>query len=123
MAVIATDTTRYSQVVKGEFWPESGWGKEVVTTAIANFTVVRKVDGAGSWIVCAAGAGLPDANDSIGIVLMATQEDPAKKIVMTKGPARVAKQSLITYAGVSAPDLATIVAKLESVDIQVEEQI
>lgn len=123
MTIIATDKARYSQLVKGEFWPQNGWGKEVVTTAIADFTVVRKVDGAGAWIVCAAGAGLPDANDSIGIVLLATAEDSAKKVVMTKGPARVAKQSLVTYGGVSAPDLATIVAKLESVNIQVEEQI
>lgn len=123
MTVIATDSARYSQVVKGEFWPNVGWGKEVVTTAIADFTVVRKVDGAGAWVVCSAGAGLPDANDSIGIVLMATQEDSAKKIVMTKGPARVAKQSLVTYGGITTPDLATIVAKLESVDIQVDEQI
>lgn len=120
MAVIATDTTRYSQVVKGEFWPEDGWGKEVVTTAIANFTVVRKALGVGNWLVMSAA---PAAGDSVGIVLMATQEDPAKKIVMTKGPARVAKQSLITYGGISAPDLATIVGRLEGNNIQVEEQI
>ena len=120
MAVIATDSTRYSNVVKGEFWTESGWGKEVATTAVANFTVVRKVLGAGAWLAMTAA---PAAGDSVGIVLMATQEDPAKKIVMTKGPARVAKQSLITYGGITGPDLATIVARLEGINIQVEEQI
>lgn len=120
MAIVATDSTRYSNVVKGEFWPEDGWGKEVATTAIANFTVVRKALGAGNWLVMSAA---PAAGDTIGIVLMATQEDPAKKIVMTKGPARVAKQGLITYAGITAPDLATIIARLEAVLIQVEEQI
>lgn len=120
MAIVATDSTRYSNVVKGEFWPEEGWGKEVVTTAIANFTVVRKALGAGNWLVMSAP---PAAGDTVGIVLMATQEDPAKKIVMTKGPARVAKQGLITYAGVTAPDLATIIARLEGINIQVDEQI
>lgn len=120
MTIIATDSARYSQVVKGEFWPEKGWGKEVVTTAIANFTVVRKALGVGNWLVMSAA---PAAGDSVGIVLMATEEDSAKKFVMTKGPARVAKQSLITYGGITAPDLATVIARLESINIQVDEQI
>lgn len=118
MTVIATDTARYSQLVKGEFWPEKGWGKEVATTTMPFGTVAKFASG--SW---AALAAAPIAGDKLGIVLLATGEDSTKKVIMVKGPARIAKQSLVLWVGATDPNKAAVYAALEAADIQVEEQI
>lgn len=118
MAIIATDGSRYGNVFKAEFWPEKGWGKEIAVTALAMGTVV-KFTGA----LVAALVAPPIAGDKIGVVGMTTEEDVTKKLIMVKGPAVVAKQSLVTFAGVTAPQLATIYAALEAVNIQVNDQI
>jgi hypothetical protein len=117
MAIIATDVSRYGNLVKREFWPEKGWGKEVATTAIPFGTVV-KFTGAAVAVLTAP----PIAGDKIGVVLLATEEDATKKLVMTKGPSVLAKSQLITFAGVTAPQLVTIYAALEAVNMQVNDQ-
>lgn len=118
MAVIATDQARYSQLVKAEFWPEKGYGKEVATTALPFGTVAKFATG-----VWSALAAAPVAGDKLGVVLNATEEDAAKKIVMVKGPAVLAKQSLVLWAGATEPNKAAVYAALEAVNIQVNEQI
>jgi len=118
MAVIATDTKRYATLVKKEFWPEAGWGKEVATTALAFGTVAKF--SSGSW---AALTAVPAEGDKLGVVLLATAEDSAKKIVMVKGPAILGKAELVLWSGATDPNKAAVYAALEAVGIQVNDQI
>jgi hypothetical protein len=118
MAIIATDISRYSNLVKAEFWPEKGWGKEVAVTALPFGTVV-KFTGAAVAVLTVP----PIAGDKIGVVLLATEEDSTKKLVMVKGPSILAKGALITFAGVTAPQLVTIYAALEAVGMQINDQV
>jgi hypothetical protein len=118
MPTIAVDTKRYSALVKKEFWPEAGWGKEVAATTLPFGTVAKFATG--TWSALAAA---PGADDKLGVVLLATEEDGTKKQIMVKGPAIVGKAELVLWSGVTDPDKAAVYAALEAVGIQVNDQI
>ena len=114
MAVIATDVSRYAQLVKAEFWTDKGWGKEVSATVLPFGTVAKKT--AGVW---AALTVAPVAGDVLGVVTIATEEDATRKLIIVKGPVILAKESLVVPAGIAV----AAIAALEAANMQIADQV
>lgn len=131
MAVIATDTPRFSNVVKAELFPEIAYCRAIVTVndAAATLkvgTVLGKVSVGGKYKVAVEtssdGSKVADAIVIQEITIPATTD--TKVVVLLKGPAAVSKGALIldsTYDSNAKKN--AIYASLEAKDIKVLETV
>lgn len=131
MAVIATDTPRFSNVVKAELFPEIAYCRAVVTVndAAATLkvgTVLGKVTASGKYKVAVETAS--DGSKVADAIVIQEVTVPAstdtKVVVLLKGPAAVSKGALIldsTYDS-DAKKLAVYTA-LEAKGIKVLETV
>ena len=131
MAVIATNTPRFSNVVKAELFPEIAYCRAVVTVndAAATLkvgTVLGKVTASGKYKVAVETAS--DGSKVADAIVIQEVTVPAstdtKVVVLLKGPAAVSKGALIldsTYDS-EAKKLAVYTA-LEAKGIKVLETV
>lgn len=132
MALIATDTLRYSNTVKFELAPEQSFCREVVTVneaagkTYAVGTVLGKVTATGKYKITEATA-VDGSQNAIAVVLedktIAATTD-TKVLVLARGPAIVSKSALAfgsTYD--TGPELAAGYASLATVNILVNDTI
>ena len=105
MAQIATDTPRFSNVVKAEQWPEFGWCRAVVTYNGAAATlkvgqVLGKVTATGKYKIAVEtavdGSKVADAIVIQEVTAAATTD--TKVLVLINGDALVSKAALILDA-------------------------
>ena len=128
MTIVAQDTARFSNLVKGELWPATGFcRKEVVVNEAAAKTyavgtVLGKVTATGKYKIAvetavdgskvAAAVVISDA--SIGAAV------DTKLVVLVKGPAEVSQGALVldaTYNDQAKKD--AVYASLEALNINV----
>ena len=139
MSLVLTETARLGNVLKHEYDPSSGFTREVVTVNLAAGatlvagTVLAKVTATGKYIVqdssLASGSGLESAGVLLGsdelhpYAVIPTTTD-TKVLMLARGPAVVAKQSLVFGAGTDtdAEKLAEY-TRLAALGIVVSEQI
>lgn len=131
MSVIATDTPRFSNVVKGELWPELTYCRAVVTVndAAATLkvgTVLGKVAADGKYKVAVQTA--VDGTATADAIVIQETTVPAttdtKVLVLVKGPAAVSKAGLILDATYDqASEKAAVYASLEAKGIKVLETV
>lgn len=132
MAVIATDTLRYSNVVKHEYEPSIPFCRDLVTvnetsgkTYVVG-TVLGKVTATGKYKIC-----VQTASDGSQIAAAIVGEDKTiaantdtKVMALVRGPATVAKQALTLDASHDLQaEKDAIYAALEAKNILVVEQI
>ena len=132
MPIIATDTPRYSNVVKHEYAPETGYTRLVVTvneatakTYVAG-TVLGKVTANGKYMISVQTA--VDGSQTADAIVLGDATIPAttdtKVLVLVRGPAIVAKSELVLDATHNTgPELAAIYAALEAKGILVNDSI
>ena len=106
MAIIATEAKRYSNVVKNELWPESGYTRLVVTVneaAAKSYVpgmVLGKVTSGGKYKLAVETA--TDGSKVADAIVLGEQAIAAatdtKVLVLIKGPAIVNKAGLILDA-------------------------
>jgi hypothetical protein len=131
MAVIGTDTPRFSNVVKAELFPEIAYCRAVVTVndaaATLNVgTVLGKVTVGGKYKVSVE---TEDDGSEVADAIVVQQIDvPAatdtKVVVLLRGPAAVSKAGLILDATYDdAPKKAVMYAALEAKGIKVLETV
>lgn len=131
MSVIATDTPRFSNVVKNELWPEMAYCRAVVTVndAAATLkvgTVLGKVTADGKYKVAVQTA--VDGTATADAIVIQETTVPAttdtKVLVLVKGPAAVSKAGLILDATYDqASEKAAVYASLEAKGIKVLDTI
>lgn len=112
MTIIATDSARLSQLVKGEYAPDMAYCRQVATYNGAATTFVQ------GQLVGAAGVVPATAADIVGIVMegaVAPLNTNTKVLTMFRGPATVSAFGLVLGA-LAAADVA---AALEAKGIQV----
>lgn len=135
MAIIATDTTRFSAVVKHEYRPDLAICREVVTVNDAAATlrvgaVLGKVTATGKYKLVEATAAdgsqnavavvIADALGNSGDIALAANTD-TKVLVLARGPVIVADAALQLGATVdTGPEKAAVYASLKAVGITVE---
>lgn len=123
MATIASDTTRYGNLVKQELWPANGYTRDAVianeTTAktYAVGTVLGLVTATSKYKISLQAAA--DGSQNPAAVVLDDYTVPANTdttvLAMTRGPAMLAKQALLLDASFStAPQKAAAYAALEA---------
>lgn len=132
MPIIASDTPRYSNVIKHEYAPELGYTRLVVTvneaaakTYVAG-TVLGKVTADGKYKIAVQtavdGSAVADAI-VLGDVSIAAATD-TKVLVLVRGPAIVAKGELVLDATYDlAAEKNAVYAALEAKGILVNDSI
>lgn len=138
MAVVATETQKFSNVVKHEYAPESAYCREVITMNDAAATisigaVLGKVTATGKYklVTVAANDGSQNAvavviGNAFGAALPTTlaATTDTKFLVLARGPVMIGKAALQVGADVdTAPELAVVYASLASVGIIAADQI
>lgn len=126
MTVIAQDTNRFSNLVKHELWPETGYcRKEVVVNEAAAKTyavgtVLGKVTATGKYKIAVETA--VDGSKVAAAIVMSDASIAAatdtKVVVLVKGPLEVSKGALVldaTYDNDAKKD--AVYASLEAVNI------
>lgn len=132
MAIIATEAKRYSNVVKNELWPESGYTRLVVTVneaAAKSYvpgTVLGKVTADGKYKIAVQTA--IDGSEVADAIVLGEQAIAAatdtKVLVLIKGPAIVNKAGLILDATYDlAAEKAAVYASLEAKGINVNDGV
>lgn len=128
MTVQFTDTARYSNLVKGELWPATGYcRKEVVVNEAAAKTyavgtVLGKVTATGKYKI-AVETAVDGSKVAAAIVISDAAIGAAvdtKLVVLVKGPAEVSQGALVldaTYNDQAKKD--AVYASLEAVNINV----
>lgn len=116
MSVIATDSTRFSAVVKWEDEPATGYCREsiVINDAAATLkvgTVLGKVTATGKWKV-ALSAAVDGSQTPAGVYIMDGQglsqdlilaaNTDTKAIILARGDAIVADAGLVLGTGITA---------------------
>lgn len=128
MTVIAQDTNRFSNLVKHELWPETGYcRKEVVALEAAAKTyavgtVLGKITASGKYKIAVETA--VDGSKVAAALVIGDQSIAAttdtKVVVLLKGPAEVSKDALVldaTYDNDTKKD--AVYASLEALGINV----
>mgnify|MGYP003450268578 FL=1 len=128
MTIVAQDTSRFSNLVKHELWPETGYCRKEVTVneaAIKTYavgTVLGKVTATGKYKIAVETA--VDGSKVAAALVIADQSIAAatdtKVVVMVKGPAEISKGALVldaTYDNDAKKD--AVYASLEAVGINV----
>ena len=131
MTLLATDTPRFSNVVKQELWAESGYTRAVVTVngPAATFKIVTalgKVTADGKYLAAIQtavdGSAVVDAIVIRETVIPATTD--TKVLVLLKGPAVISKAGLILDASYNLDaEKAVVYASLEAKGIQVDDAV
>lgn len=131
MAVIATDTPRFSNVVKGELWPELSYCRAVVTVndsaaTLTVGTVLGKVTVSGKYKVAVETA--TDGSEVADAIVIQEVTVPASTdtnvLVLLKGPAVVSKGGLTLDASYNDNTKKNAVyAALEAKGIKVIETV
>lgn len=126
MSVIATDSTRFSAVVKSEFQPELGYCRESVVIndtaqTIKVGTVLGKVTATGKYRVALSassdgsqtpvGVYIADGIGQSGDLVLAASTD-TKAIILARGPAIVADAGLTLGTGITAAAAKTALQAL-----------
>lgn len=96
MPVIATDTPRFSNLVKHEYEPSIAYCRELLTVASGNYplgTVLGKVTATGAWVVAKETA--TDGSKVPAAVVIQAGTGVTKVLAFVRGPARVSKKALI----------------------------
>ena len=102
MTVLATDTPRYSNLVKAELWPEKGFCRQSVTCLEGSAktykvgTVLGKITASGKYKICVQTA-VDGSQTAAAIVLedkSVSASTDTKVLVMLRGPAMVSKSAL-----------------------------
>ena len=106
MTVQFVDTSRFSNLVKHELWPETGYCRKEVTVneaAIKTYavgTVLGKVTATGKYKIAVETA--VDGSKVAAALVIGAQSIPAttdtKVVVLVKGPAEVSKDALVLDA-------------------------
>lgn len=128
MTVIATDTARYSNLVKHELWPETGFCRKEVTVneaaakTYAVGTVLGKVTADGKYKIAVQTA--VDGSQTAAAVVIDDHSIAAatdtKIVVLVKGPAEVSKGALVLDATYDLDaEKAAVYASLEALNINV----
>lgn len=128
MTVIATDKNRYSNLVKHELWPETGFCRKEVTVneaaakTYAVGTVLGKVTADGKYKI-AVQTAVDGSQTAAAIVIddhsIAATTD-TKIVVLVKGPAEVSKDALVLDATYDLDaEKAAVYASLEALNINV----
>lgn len=128
MPLIATETMRYSHLVKQELWAEKGFNRDVVTAnegAAATYavgTVLGKVTATGKYKICTAAA--TDGSEVAAAVVLEDKAVAAttdtKVLVMLRGPAIISKAALVLAADINLDaEKAAVYAALEAKGILV----
>lgn len=128
MTIIATDTARFSNLVKHELWPETGYCRKEVTVneaAIKTYavgTVLGKVTATGKYKIAVETA--VDGSKVAAAIVMSDASIAAatdtKLVVLVKGPLEVSKGALgldATYDNDAKKD--AVYASLEAVGINI----
>lgn len=132
MGLIATDTARFSNLVKQELWPEQGFNRDVVTVneaAAADYvvgTVLGKITASGKYIISKADA--IDGSEVAAAVVVEAKAIPAttdtKVLVLLRGPAIVSKSALVLDATINTdPEKLAVYTALEAKGILVNNTI
>ena len=127
MAVIATDKTRLSHLLKQEYAAELAYCRSVL---VANDsaqtyeigTVLGKVTATGKWKVCVQNAA--DGSQNPAAIVMESKAIPAttdtKVLALTRGPATISKAGLVVHSTWDTqPELDAMYAAFETLGIQV----
>ena len=126
MTVIATDTLRFSNVIKEELWPEQSYCRAVVTyngtaATLEVGRVLGKVTATGKYKI-ALQAAADGSQTAAAVVWEAkTIEGSTDTLVicLVRGPAGVSKGGLVLDATYdTAPEKAAVYAALEAKGIQ-----
>lgn len=128
MTVIANDTARYSNLVKHELWPETGFCRKEVTVNEASAevyavgTVLGKVTADGKYKIAVQTA--VDGSATAAAVVIDDHSIAAatdtKIVVLVKGPAEVSKDALVLDATYDLDaEKAAVYASLEALNINV----
>lgn len=106
MTVFATESRRFSNLVKKELWPESGYCRAVVTVnegAAKSYvvgTALGKVTANGKYKISVQSA--VDGSETVAALVLQEVSVPAstdtKVLVMVKGPAEVSKFGIVLDA-------------------------
>ena len=106
MPILATDTLRYSNLVKNELWPANGFCRESVTAneaaakTYAVGTILGKVTATGKYKICVQNAA--DGSQTPAAIVLEDKSvavtTDTKVLVMTRGPALVSKGALLLDA-------------------------
>ena len=128
MTIVAQDTNRFSNLVKHELWPETGYCRKEVTVneaAIKTYavgTVLGKVTATGKYKIAVETA--VDGSKVAAALVIADHSIAAatdtKIVVLQKGPAEISKGALVldaTYDNDAKKD--AVYASLEAVGINV----
>ena len=128
MTIVAQDTSRFSNLVKHELWPETGYCRKEVTVneaAIKTYavgTLLGKVTATGKYKIAVETA--VDGSKVAAALVIADQSIAAatdtKVVVLQKGPAEISKGALVldaTYDNDVKKDL--VYASLEALNINV----
>jgi len=131
MAVIATDKTRLSHVLKAELYPELAYCRTVVTVndtaqTLELGTVLGKVTANGKYKV-AVETAVDGSKVGAGIVIDAktiANGVDTQVLVLTRGPATVSKAGLVIAASYdNGTKLGVLYADLEAKGIQILESV
>lgn len=131
MAVIATDKTRLSHVLKAELYPELAYCRTVVTVndtaqTLELGTVLGKVTANGKYKV-AVETAVDGSKVGAGIVIEAktiANGVDTQVLVLTRGPATVSKAGLVIAASYdNGTKLGVLYADLEAKGIQILESV
>lgn len=132
MALIATDTFKYSHLVKQELWPDNAFCKLVVTANEASAktyalgTVLGKVTATGKYKICVQNAA--DGSQVAAAIAVGDQAIGAatdtKVLVLARGPAQVSKAALVLDASHDLQaEKDAVYTALEALGIQVLDAI
>lgn len=118
MAITATATARFSNLVKKMQWPEFNFNTEVgtVEAAVAPVlgTVLEYDEANTKWIAATATA------TKVAVFLerpVSVDAVNTKALILVRGDAIVSKSALVFTAGMSEANKATLIAKLADVRI------
>ena len=123
MGIIATDVQRIGNWLKHEYEPSSGYCREVIDVTIVKplMTTGSVLDEAGVLVTKATAANAKyilmddvDTNVAAGV---------SQRLVLARGPAKVAIEALVFAADVLPADKAPALAALKALGIMADKQI
>ncbi len=132
MPLIATDTFRFSHLVKHEYEPSLAFcrsalvANEATVKTYAVGTVLGKVTATGKWKICVQSA--VDGSQTPAAVVLADYSVPAttdtKVLALTRGPAIVSKSALVLDATFDLQaEKDALYASLEALGILVNDAV
>ena len=132
MPIFATDTFRFSHVVKHEYEPNLAFCREAVVaneTGVRTYapgTVLGRITANGKFRICVQTA--VDGSQTPAAIVLEDKSIPAatdtRVLVLVRGPAIVSKSGLILDATFdTGPELAAVYAAIEALNIRVSDAV